>query len=115
MLGIDKKNKEIKELHNITCNNCDNLSVMKLIKNYTYFHIFFIPIFKWNESYYLMCKNCDSIYSISNEKGNAIEKGLDSNLTYWDLNEIKTDNRCKNCGNKIDNDYRYCPYCGEQI
>ena len=114
ILGIDNKSKEIKELDNISCNNCENLSKMKLLKNYNYFHIFFIPIIKWNESYYLICENCNSIYSISNEKGNTIEKGLDIKLTYWDLNEIKDDNRCKHCGRRIDSSYTYCPYCGEK-
>lgn len=112
ILGIDNKSKEIKELKNVTCSHCESLGTVKLIKNYSYFHIFFIPIFKWNESYYLLCNKCNSTYIIPSYKGKAIEKGENIELTYWDLNKVN--NTCKSCGKELDSNYEYCPYCGEK-
>lgn len=115
ILGIDNKSKEIKKLDYLNCSNCEQREYMKLIKNYNYFHIFFIPIIKWKEEYYIQCSGCNSIYKISDEKGKEIEKGVNLTLSYWDLDEINTNqNICKNCGYVLDNNFTYCPYCGER-
>lgn len=60
-----------------------------LIKSYEYFHIFFIPIFRWNEKYYVMCKRCNSIYEISKEKGKAIENGEINEVNLEDMTLIQ--------------------------
>ena len=73
IFGIENKQKEVKQLENIYCKTCSTRTMGTLIKSYEYFHIFFIPIFRWNEKYYVMCKRCNSIYEISKEKGKAIE------------------------------------------
>ena len=87
IFGVDNKEKEIKILNNIVCKNCNISNGGKLIKTFTYFHFFFIPIFKWNEKYYVICSGCNSIFSISNEKGKAIEKGENIEIE----NEIHAD------------------------
>ena len=107
IFGIENKEKEIKITNNFTCKSCNRLTIGRIIKQYEFFHFFFIPIFKWNEKYYVEC----------------IERGEDIELTYWDLNEINNDykydyninNVCKNCGKVIDSEYKYCPYCGHEI
>lgn len=123
VFGIENKEKEIKIINNFTCKSCNRLTIGRIIKHYEFFHFFFIPIFKWNEKYYVECGSCKKIFSISKEKGKSIEKGEDIELTYWDLNEINNDygydyninNVCKNCGKVIDSEYRYCPYYGHEI
>lgn len=122
IFGIEDKEKEVKVLNNIQCKNCNNLNGAKLIKHFTYFHFFFIPIFKWNESYFVICNGCNSVYNISKEKGKGIEKGEDVEITYWDLNEVNNKygnyysvNRCTRCNREVENNFEYCPYCGEKI
>ncbi|MFU7514338.1 zinc-ribbon domain-containing protein [Clostridium sp. HCS.1] len=123
IFGIENKAKEIKIINNFTCKSCNRLTIGRVIKHYEFFHFFFIPIFKWNEKYYVECESCKKIFSISKEKGKLIEKGENIELTYWDLNEINNtygydyniNNVCNNCGKVVDSDYKYCPYCGYKI
>lgn len=120
IFGIDSKEKEIKILNNIACKNCNSLGGARLIKTFTCFHFFFIPLFKWNENYYVICNDCKSIYSIPEEKGKAIERGENIEITYWDLNEVNNSNyypvlRCPRCNREVDRSFEYCPYCGESI
>lgn len=124
VFGIENKDKEIKVLGNISCKKCNSTVTGRLIKNFNFFHFFFIPIFKWNERYYIICDRCKVLYSIEKEKGKAIERGEDISITYWDLQEISQEyysdnyfqgNICKNCGNKVEPSFKYCPHCGAKI
>lgn len=122
IFGIDNKEKEIKIIDNLCCKNCNISNGSKLIKSYTFFHFFFIPLFKWNENYYVICNGCNSVFNISKEKGKSVENGEDIELTYWDLKEVNnnyvsyyTVRRCSRCNRKVENTFEYCPYCGEKI
>ena len=122
IFGIDNKIKEIKNLTNFSCKNCNILNGAKLIKSYTFFHFFFIPLFKWNEEYYVICNGCNFSFSIPKDKGKAIERGEDVEITYWDLKEVNnnygsyyTVKRCSRCNREVENNFEYCPYCGEKI
>ena len=118
VFGIEHREKIIKEINNLTCKKCLQNVTGKLIKEYDYFHFFFIPIFKWHEEYYLLCENCNRVFKVAEEKGKSIENGNDINIDYWDLKEegnIYGDNICQNCGRKVDPQYSYCPYCGNKI
>ena len=88
VFGIDNKEKEIKILNNFCCKNCNESSEAKLIKTYSFFHFFFLPLFKWNEKYYVICNGCNSIFNIDKEKGKAIERGEKLEISYWDLKEV---------------------------
>ncbi len=124
IFGIESKQKEIKILNSIPCKNCQEVQGGKLIKSFSFFHFFFIPLFRWNEKYYIICNGCNSVYEIPQDKGKKIEKGEDIEITYWDLKAAESqydsgyyssENRCKHCGKVIDSSFEYCPYCGEKI
>lgn len=121
IFGIQNKEKEIADLPKVQCRDCSNSHGGKLIKTYNYFHFFFIPLIKWNEKYFVICRGCNSIYEISKEKGKDIENGADANITYWDLKPVDTGgysaraDRCGNCGREIKHDFEYCPYCGKKL
>ncbi|NFT92180.1 zinc-ribbon domain-containing protein [Clostridium botulinum] len=123
VFGIENKDKEIKKLENISCKKCNKSVTLTLIKNFEFFHFFFIPIFKWNESYYLVCDDCNTIYDISKEKGTAIERNEDISITYWDLqnsnNEgTKTNSetkKCQYCNGNLELNFKYCPHCGKEV
>ena len=72
IFGIESKSKEIKILENLQCKKCNLKTKGKLIKTFDCFHFFFIPLFKWNESYYVVCNRCNSVYEIPKEKGKEI-------------------------------------------
>ncbi|SFC47462.1 zinc ribbon domain-containing protein [Clostridium uliginosum] len=124
VFGIENKNEEIVTLNNLSCKRCNKAIDGKLIKNFDFFHFFFIPLFKWNETYYITCESCNMLYNISKEKGKAIEKGEDVNITYWDLQEMENDfynddysskDICPTCGLSLDKSFKYCPNCGQHI
>ncbi len=125
IFGIESGQKEIKILNNIPCKTCNVNTTGQLIKTFSLFQFFFIPIFKWNERYYIKCNRCSTIYEIPKEKGKKIENGENIDITYWDLNEIDNGysdnyynspkNICPSCGKPIEGDYKYCPYCGTKI
>lgn len=128
VFGIEQKEKKINRVENITCKCCNRTISGELIKSYQFFHFFFIPIFKWSERFYLICNNCNMIYTIPLEKGKKIETGEDSSITYWDLNEAgynhyrdnnnneySTKTICKRCGEEINESFKYCPNCGGRV
>ena len=98
-----------------------SISEAKLIKTYSFFHFFFLPLFKWNEKYYVICNGCNSIFNIDKEKGKAIERGEKSEISYWDLKEVNNSyenyyiRKCPKCNRELENDFEYCPYCGEKL
>ena len=124
IFGIQNKDKEIKYLNNISCSSCNEESDAKLIKTYNFFHFFFIPLFKWNEKYYVICGKCGTVFEIPKEKGKRIENGEDVEITYWDLKNTGTgyyydsytvNNRCSYCGNMVEPHFQFCPYCGRKL
>lgn len=117
IFGIDTKEKKIKNT-SFYCKNCNRDEVGYLRKTYNYFHFFFIPIFKWNEKYYLLCSNCNAYYEISKEKGKEFEQREDSNISYWDIKEMKKHNIkrfCEFCNEEVGDNFNYCPYCGKEL
>lgn len=108
------------KVDNINCKECSITTSGKLVKDFSFFHFFFIPLFKWNETYYVICDRCSTVYRISKEKGKSIERGEISEVSYWDLEEVGKNNysgirKCTRCGAEVDNSFMYCPYCGEKI
>lgn len=124
VFGIEDKQSEIKTFNNLECKVCNESTKGKLIKKYSYFHFFFIPLFKWNESYYIVCDRCSSVYSISKEKGKSLESNEDVNISYWDLKEVYSGNSnegdfgnniCRSCNAEVDKSFKYCPHCGQRM
>ena len=124
VFGIENKEKIIKETQRIYCKGCNDYIEGKIIKVYSFFHFFFIPLFKWNEKYYVIYNNCNHVYSISKEKGKSIEHDESYEISYWDLKDFQganyennnaINNKCFRCGRELERDYIYCPYCGEKI
>lgn len=121
---MQNKQEEIKILNDVSCRNCDKGLGGKIIKTFNFLHLFFIPLFRWNEKYYIMCSGCNSVYEIPQDKAKRIEKGKDIEITYWDLSPIKTrydnsnyssESRCSYCGKVMEPNFKYCPYCSVKI
>ena len=124
IFGISNKQVKIKEFYNIYCKRCKENVSGKLMKTFNYFHLFFIPLFKWNEKYYFICNDCQDVYEVSKEKGKAIEHGEAVEITYWDLNEYRGEHEkdtnsnyriCANCRKSIDKTFEFCPHCGKKV
>ena len=117
--GISNKEKKLNYIQSIACSRCDTFGRMEVYMTYMYFSIFFIPIFKWNKKYFVKNTCCNSIYILDNEIGLKISKGdnvliSQNNLKLVDYKQ-PTVNRCYNCGYICNEDFQYCPKCGQRI
>jgi hypothetical protein len=106
ILGIESKQKEIRTIPNMMCKACGRLTSYSLIKTYNYFQLFFIAIFKWGETYRLMSKCCGSVFELTKEQGEDLEKGNtsdfnDLNIIMVENNSCRTNIFCHNCGARL--------------
>jgi RNA polymerase subunit RPABC4/transcription elongation factor Spt4 len=118
IFGINEKQTKITNYNNIICPTCQGLSHFELFKSYTYFHIFFIPIFRWNISYYVRSACCGNIFALKPEIAKQYENGKTPEIKKEDLQPIKRylpAKTCHNCGASIKLEFSFCPYCGKVI
>lgn len=114
IFGIQDKQRTIKEFNNVIC-ACGSLSSAELIEKYTYFHFFFLPLFKWNREYYVRFRCCNRLFKVPEDYVDELKDSSDIDIER--LEEIDSFSRhtCPNCGAHIDPSFVYCPYCGRDI
>ena len=121
IFGISNKEKELDFTQTTICSSCGSYGRYQVFLTYTFFSLFFIPIFKWNKKYYVRTSCCNSLYSINNDLGRAIERGEKTNIHESDLHPINVnyhynkERYCLNCNHKLESEYEYCPKCGTKI
>ena len=84
---------------------------------FSYFHFFFIPLFKWNHDYRLTLR-CGCVYFLSKEQAKDIINGEDYDLhTLTKLHNGGFDGykHCRLCNKNFDTSYVYCPFCGDEL
>lgn len=112
IMGTGNKEKTITEISSITCKACEGYGLYTVLKRYSYFHIFFIPVWKWNVEYYVTERTCNTIFRLKEEVGIEIEKGVRQEIHSHELTELHHVKRCKDCRQVLDDKFVYCPYCG---
>lgn len=122
---MSNKEENIRNINNIVCKKCNSMSSYELIKTCNIFHIFFIPIIKWNEKYYLKSRCCDTIFQVSKDIGKKLERGENVSIEDGDLTEVYSnygwqgynpgETLCSYCGSRVDASFKYCPNCGHKI
>ncbi|MGI6145456.1 MAG: zinc ribbon domain-containing protein [Clostridia bacterium] len=118
IFGINQTEKPIGTCNNTVCPSCGALTRLEVYKRYSYFHLFFIPTFKWNVKYYAKSSCCGSIYELDPSIGAQYEKGINPEIRADDLrpiHEYQPFKTCPNCRTKAESDYSYCPYCGQKF
>ena len=75
IMGINNGRKVLDFTQLITCPCCGRNGRMEIIKTYTYFMFFFIPLFRWNKRYFVNMSCCGAVCEIDAELGRAVEKG----------------------------------------
>lgn len=114
IFGIQNKDRLIKEFDNIICPNCGRLTRAELIESYTYFHFFFIPLFKWDRKYFLRLRCCGSYYEVEKEYVPDIRQS--STIDFSRLKKLgATSGFCPNCGCYVNPGYNFCPHCGAKL
>lgn len=118
IFGVNSKEEHLKDIGSVVCKSCGKLTTYKLYKTYSYFHIFFIKLFKFNEEYFVVSRCCNKIYQVSKEIGFKLETGEINEINDSDLIEINnpySNQMCPNCNNYINPNFSYCPYCGSKL
>jgi hypothetical protein len=117
IFGIEDKEKEVREFANIVCPDCGGYSRATLTLHYTYFHIFFIPTFRWNKRWYVRVRCCGAVYEADSEYAKQLEAG--AALDFSRLKKVRSGfgggeyyATCTHCGSAFDPSFAYCPHCG---
>jgi len=116
--GVSDKKMELGTLKPTTCKNCLQIHAMTLVKEYYFFHFFFLPIWKWNLKYEVICTGCHGVMAIPEAKGKAWEQGVEIELDSTDLeilNAEQLQKECSQCHKAVAHTFQYCPYCGSKL
>ena len=116
--GIQDKDKYIGTYNNIVCLSCGRFGRFEIYKSYRYFHIFFIPIFRWYVKYIVKTSCCGCLYELDPFVGNEFEKNPDTEIKKEDLrwiNNYLPFKYCSNCKTDVPAEFNYCPYCGGKL
>jgi hypothetical protein len=117
VFGINQREKQLGFNQLTACKCCGRYGRVSAWMRYTYFMLFFIPLFKWNRRYYLKMDCCGAFCEINPTLGRDIETGRISSV---DINNFDFccgvyTRRCSNCGFETQADFRYCPNCGTRF
>lgn len=118
IFGIEQKQKQIGSHSNTVCINCDRLTRFEILKTYSYFHVFFIPTFKWNVKYYVTSVCCDNFYELDSDIGKQYENGESPEIRQEHLHSVEQftyHKTCTHCSAKVESKYSFCPYCGKEL
>jgi len=113
--GIQDKEKFIGTYNNIICPSCGRLDRYEIYKTYRYFHLFFIPVFRWDIRYIARSSCCGSVYELDHAMGREFERNKNveiRNEHLRRLNHYLPYKYCPDCRTNVPADFKYCPYCG---
>ena len=116
--GINDRFKDIKYSLNGECPGCGRLTQYRVFMKQSCFHIFFIPLIRWNKRYYVETKCCGRIYELDPEIGESIARGENTKIFRGDLRFERKGHgltSCPNCGTPISTTFEYCPKCGKRL
>lgn len=118
IFGVHQTEKQLGTYNNVICPSCGGFTRFQIFKSYTYFHIFFIPVFKWNIKYFIKPACCGSLYELDPIVGKQYEKGQNPEIKDEHLRPISRYSPykyCPGCGVRLESNYSYCPYCGDRL
>lgn len=121
IFGISSAEKKLDFVQTMLCSQCEQFGRLELYMTYTYLSLFFIPVLKWNKKFYVKSTCCNTIYAIDDSIGYKILQGELITIHEQELQIINTQNqsnslhRCSNCGYMMEQDFLYCPKCGNRI
>jgi hypothetical protein len=117
IFGVQSGQKPVGTFNNIVCPGCRALSRLEIIKTYDYFHIFFIPVHRWNIRYFAKDPCCGRIFELDPAIGRQYEQGLTPDITEAHLSPVghpASSAICSQCGSRLESNFSYCPFCGQK-
>lgn len=100
-----------------SCPRCGFHGSLSLCKTYEYFHLFFIPIFRFHVQYIATCPGCASVYLVEQAVGKAIERGERNSLSPADMTLLRGNSSavCPRCGAQNPPGSAFCNRCGTSL
>ncbi|MGI6124965.1 MAG: zinc ribbon domain-containing protein [Acetivibrionales bacterium] len=118
IFGIQDKEKRLGTCNNIICPSCGQLARYEVYKSYRYFHVFFIPTFRWNVKYIVKTSCCGSLFELDPIVGKEFERNPDTEIRNENLRPINNYlpyRHCLNCRVNVPAEFSFCPYCGGKL
>ena len=119
MMGVTQKREDLDFIQMVTCDVCGAYGRMNVYVIYSVLSLFFLPVYKWNRKYYVEMSCCHSLYELNSEVGRGIEQGTVTSIDENDLVLIKGNRssckRCEHCGYETEEDFDFCPKCGNRF
>lgn len=120
IFGISNGHKELEHHQSMVCHVCGRYGRYQVFMEYMFFSLFFIPVFKWNKTYYVQTSCCGTLYTIDNELGKRIARSEGVTLQKEDLILVKSGRydsmkKCNRCGYTTSEDFQYCPKCAQPL
>ena len=126
--GINQEEKELGSFGPYICGACGSYGRYQVYITYMCLSLFFIPILKWSQRYYVRTSCCQSLYELDPEVGKQIQHGESVEIRPEDMTLIRRGNSgcrgwqnsprrhvCPACGYETEEDFAYCPKCGTRM
>jgi len=121
IFGINEGEKQIPFDQCSLCRCCGRYGHLSVWMRYTYFSLFFIPLFRWNRQYFVRMSCCGAVGELDPTLGHAVAVGEVRELRDEDLHfggpsyAAGFHRRCRNCGYETNEDFQFCPRCGRLL
>lgn len=93
IMGVSQEEKKLDFDEFTICRCCGKYGHVEVYILYWYFMFFFIPLFKWNKTYFVKMTCCNKVGNLDNEIGRKIEKKEKVSLDVDDIEFIDLENR----------------------
>ncbi len=117
IFGTGDKEKDVGDVVLDQCPNCPDTPTGHVVTRYHYFHVFFIPVYRWGQEYAVYCPDCRTWFHVAPELGRQIETGELRRLNYWQLKNRAMHQEppfCPHCGAQLEDHFTFCPHCGQR-
>lgn len=123
IFGISQGSKGLDYTKTVVCRQCGGYGRYQVFMTYSYFSLFFIPVFKWGRRYFVQMSCCNTVYELNPEKGKQLSHGENVDIGEQDLTLFKAQRgrfggnqkRCSGCGYETAEDFEFCPKCGQRF
>ncbi len=118
IFGVQSKVESLKTEVGTPCPVCGAFDRYDIKKAYTYFHFFFLPLWKWNKRYYVQTRCCQRVCSLDESIGSRIEAGEPveiprEHITCDQSHDVPS--LCSRCREPVEPSHRFCPHCGVEL
>ena len=127
IMGINQGRKDFQNDQLVICEHCGSYGRYQVFMTYMCLSLFFIPVLKWGKRYFVKMSCCGTVYELNCETGRQIARGSQPDIRPEELTLVQAGKReqwqtmsgrrriCGNCGYEAEEDFAYCPKCGNKL